>query len=254
MKQPDKIKILGVPIDVVDEEACIKTVDRCIAQNEACSIVAVNPEKMMRACKDNVLLEALKSATLLIPDGIGVVLAARFLRLANMQRVAGSDLMPQLCKHAAQKGYSIYLFGASEEVNSRAGEVLLERYPGLKIAGHRNGFVSDDQMPAVIANIRQSGAQILFLGLGSPKQEIWVNQHFLATKVPICQCVGGTFDVIAGKVRRASVLWQRLGLEWAYRLVRQPSRLLRQTALVIFILEILRTKFRSLCRHEIGGD
>lgn len=252
MTQRDRIEILGVPVDVVDEETCISTVDRCIAQREACSIAAVNPEKVMRASKDNALLEALKNATLLIPDGIGVVLAARFLGLARMERVAGSDLMPQLCKHAAKKGYPIYLFGASEEVNDRAVEVLRDKYPGLEIAGHQNGFVSDDQLPTAIEKIRESGANILFLGLGSPKQENWVNQHFLATEVPVCQCVGGTFDVIAGKVRRAPVLWQRLGFEWAYRLVRQPSRLLRQMALVVFFIEILRAKFRTCCRYKTG--
>ncbi len=250
--RPVRIEILGVPVDVVDEASCILNVDRSIAQGERCSIVAVNPEKVMRARKDGVFLQALRGSTLLIPDGIGVVAVARLLRLARMKRVPGSDLMPRLCAHAAQQGYGIFLFGASEDVNRRVIDILLERYPTLRIAGRHHGYKSDDEMPTIVEDIRRSGAQILFLGLGSPKQEFWLNRHFPATKVPVCQCVGGTFDVFAGHVRRAPALWQRLGLEWAYRLVRQPSRVVRQRALLTFVLEALRAWLLGLCRRAAG--
>lgn len=239
---PKRIDILGVPVDCVDMAAAVARVDEFIAQDQVQTILAVNPEKVMKARVDGTLMGSLRNAGLLIPDGIGVVIAAKLLGLGAMQRVPGSELMPALCAHAARRGYSVFLFGASADVNEQACAVLRARYPGLRIAGSQNGYVTDQGMPALIDSINSSGAQILFVALGSPKQELWMDRHRSALKVKVCQGVGGTFDVIAGRVKRAPPLFLKLHLEWLYRLLAQPKRLLRQSALPRFAWHVLRQK------------
>lgn len=237
-----RIEVLGIPVDVVNEQACLEKVDDSIQRSESCSIVAVNPEKVMHAREDAELLNALRDATVLIPDGIGIVVASRILGLPRMSRVAGSDLMPLLCSHAAHKGYRIYIYGASLEANRKAVANLRRSYPGLEIVGHHHGYVKDADVGQLTEEIRRSRADILFVGLGSPRQELWVRRHMPATEVPVCQCVGGTIDVLAGHVKRAPVLWQRFGLEWLYRLVKQPSRIVRQKVLFVFFARLMQER------------
>ncbi len=252
MTRPDRIEILGTPVDVVDGESCVVIVDSCIDQGKNCFIVAVNPEKIVRARKNKALFNALCASTILIPDGIGVVIAARLLGLADMKRLAGADLMVRLCAHAARKGYGVFLLGASEDVNQRASEALLRQYPTLNIVGRQHGYISDEDMPTIVEGVQRSGAQILFLALGTPKQEILLHRYFMEAGVPVCQCVGGTLDVLAGRVDRAPAIFRRLGLEWAYRLMRQPSRALRQRALLVFVVEALRAWLLGLYRRVVG--
>jgi N-acetylglucosaminyldiphosphoundecaprenol N-acetyl-beta-D-mannosaminyltransferase len=193
----------------------------------------------MRARTDAELRDLLSSATLLIPDGIGVVIAARWLGLGRFRRVPGSELMPNLCARAAAEGYSVFLFGARPAVNQAVAETLQRRYPSLVIAGRQDGYVEDAAMPALIDRINASGAAMLFVALGSPRQEAWMYTHAPALKVKVAQGVGGTFDVIAGRVNRAPPLFLALNLEWLYRLLREPRRLWRQRVLLIFAADIL---------------
>ncbi len=148
--------------------------------------------------------------------------------------MAGADLCPQLCDLAAQEGWGVFLFGAKEEVNAAAAEELQRRYPSLNVAGRHNGYVSAEDMPQLVEQIRSSGAVIVFLALGSPRQELWMAEHLEACGARLCQGVGGTFDVLAGHVERAPAIWRRLNVEWLYRLLSNPRRLLRQTALPRF--------------------
>lgn len=238
-----RIEILSVPVDCVTQTGALNFVDELIATNGQGAILAVNPEKVMRAQADPELRALLKSTALLIPDGIGVVTAARILGLARMpDRLPGADLMVSLCEHSAAKGYRVFLFGARADVNSKAREVLRESYPALQIAGGRDGYVTEEQMPALIDEINDSGANILFVALGSPKQEQWIARWLPSLRVNVCQGVGGTFDVIAGAVQRAPLVFRSANLEWAYRLLRQPSRLVRQTALPRFAWQVLLTR------------
>jgi len=206
-----------------------------VARGTGCATVfAVNPEKVMRARKDAALRDLLASATLLIPDGIGVVLAARWLGLGRFGRVPGSELMPNLCARAAERGFGVFLYGARPEVNAAAAAELQRRYPGLRVAGRQDGYMAERDTPALVERINASGADILFVALGSPRQEAWMHDHAPALKVKVAQGVGGTFDVIAGRVNRAPPLFLALNLEWLYRLLREPRRLWRQRALVVF--------------------
>ncbi len=239
----NRVEVLGVPVDCITEDEAIDCVESALLGRRPCSILAVNPEKVLQAQRDPAILEALRSAWLLIPDGIGVVFAARLLHLGRMSRIPGAELMPAICERAAQKGRRIFLFGASPEVNDEVGRILPERYPGLKIAGRQHGYVKEDDMPGLIEAINVSRADILFVAVGSPKQEYWINRYLPHLKVKVCQGVGGTFDVIAGRVKRAPLFFRLIHLEWFYRLLSQPSRILRQTALPMFAYQVLRNKF-----------
>jgi N-acetylglucosaminyldiphosphoundecaprenol N-acetyl-beta-D-mannosaminyltransferase len=237
-----RVEVLGVPVDCITETEAVNCAESAMLGQRPCSILAVNPEKVLRAQREPALLEALRSAGLLIPDGIGVVLAAHLLHLGHMSRVPGSELMPAICEQASKEERAIFLFGASPEVNEEVGRILPERYPGLRIAGRQHGYVKEDDMPVVIEAINSSRADILFVALGSPKQEYWVHRYLPHLKVKVCQGVGGTFDVIAGRVKRAPLLFRLMHLEWFYRLLSQPSRIVRQTALPLFVYQVLKCK------------
>lgn len=238
----NRIEILGVPVDCVDMRSALNVAEEFIRGDKPESVIAVNPEKVVRANHDPVLLAQLRAAGLLIPDGIGVVLAARLLRLGRMERVAGSELMPALCELSAAKGYRIFLLGGRPDVNKKVAQVLAERYQGIQIVGRRDGYFQDHDMPHILESINASGAQVLFVALGSPKQEMWMQQYLGLTNARVCQGVGGTFDVIAGRVKRAPIAFRKVHLEWFYRLMSDPRRTFRQTALPKFLYAVLREK------------
>lgn len=175
--KPERIDILGVPVDCVNMEQAVAAVDAMIEGDCAQTIIAVNPEKVIKARQDAGLLKQLRSSGLLIPDGIGIVVAARVLGLARMERVPGSELMPAICELAANKGYRVFLFGADPEVNRRTRETLLERYPGIQVVGNQNGYLKDPEMPTLVREINLSNADILFIALGSPRQELWMQTY-----------------------------------------------------------------------------
>jgi N-acetylglucosaminyldiphosphoundecaprenol N-acetyl-beta-D-mannosaminyltransferase len=154
--------------------------------------------------------------------------------------------MPAICELAARKGYPVFLFGAALDVNRKAREVLAERYPGIRIVGGRDGFVKEGDMLNLIDEINASGAQILFIALGSPRQELWMEKYLPQLNIKVCQGVGGTFDVIAGKVKRAPLIFRKMQLEWFYRLASQPKRLLRQTALPKFVVQVFKKRMGLL--------
>jgi N-acetylglucosaminyldiphosphoundecaprenol N-acetyl-beta-D-mannosaminyltransferase len=239
---PKRVEILGVPVDCVTMDEALQWADEILAGDKAHGVIAVNPEKVMKARTDPMLLRQLRSASLLIPDGIGVVFAIRLLGLGQARRVPGSDLMPRLCERAARNGYKVFLFGAGSEVTARATASLRMQYPGIKIVGSRHGYVEETDMPEVVSDINASQADLLFIALGSPKQERWMSEHLPDLNVKICQGVGGTFDVIAGRVKRAPLMFRAAHLEWFFRLLMQPNRIFRQTALPRFAYHVLRQR------------
>lgn len=237
--KPERIEVLGVPVDCVDMARAVAFVEESIEERRVVSILAVNPEKVIKAQSDATVMRLLRNAGLLIPDGIGVVVAARLFGLGKMRRVPGAELMPKICELAARRGYKVFLFGASPEVNARAIQHLRASYPGLDVAGNQHGFVLEHEVPELLDRINASGAQILFVALGSPRQEIWIEKYAPRLNVNVFQGVGGTFDVLSGSVKRAPWLFRKANLEWFYRLVTQPKRLLRQTALPKFAYQVL---------------
>lgn len=213
-------------------------------------ILSVNPEKVIVAQKQPNLLSILRDADLLVPDGIGVVMAAQILGLATMRRVPGAELMPEICKLAVETSSRVFLYGAKPDVVTRTAIILRARYPGLQIVGTQDGYLPDTQMEALIGRINALRTDVLFVALGSPRQEQWINRYRDRLRVRVCQGVGGTFDAICGNPRRAPQSFRRLNLEWFYRLVTQPQRAHRQAALPKFAAKVL---FHAMSRRRIGA-
>lgn len=231
----NRVRVLDVPVDCVDWRSAVVRAEKILdGALTAQPVLAVNPEKVIAARSNSLLLEQLERAALLLPDGIGVVLAAKLLGAKGVERVPGSEFMPALCEIARQRGLSVYLYGGTEGVNERAVGALAVQFPGLSVAGRSNGYVPAESMEQLVTSINDSGASILFVALGSPRQELWIAKYGPQLKVKICQGVGGTFDVIAGDVKRAPALFRRLHLEWFYRLVTNPTRAKRQASLPKF--------------------
>ena len=252
--RPHRVTIQGVPADCVTRASALETVEHMLRGTAAQSIFAVNPEKVMAARTDPRLGAILGRAGLLLPDGIGVVAAARLLGLGRMERVPGCEFMLALCELAARRDLGIFLFGGSPESNSQAEHVLLRRYPGLRVAGRQHGYLADTETPGLINRINRSGAELLFVALGSPKQELWIDAYHPQLRVKVCQGVGGTFDVISGRVRRAPRAFRTAHLEWFYRLATQPTRLTRQRALPRFAVGVLKDLASGLtAKFPING-
>lgn len=239
-----RIEVCGVPVDCLTMTDALRVAEDWIEKEDhPLTILAVNPEKVIRAQQNSTLLTTLRSSGLLIPDGIGVIMAMRLLGLGLAERIPGAELMPKLCERAALKGYTVFLFGAGEEVNQQAVAVLRDQFPGIRIVGSQHGYVKEAEMPSLIGRINECQPDLLFVALGSPHQELWMSRYLPQLKVKVCQGVGGTFDVIAGRVRRAPKFFRSLHLEWFYRLASNPSRIRRQTALPIFAYRILKERF-----------
>lgn len=237
---PARVEVLGVPVHCVTMPQALEAVEEMIAGEVRQAVLAVNPEKVMHARRNPLLLGQLQRAALLIPDGIGVVLAARLLGLGRLERVPGSELMPLVCARAAAKGYTVFVFGATPEVNERAVAELRRRWPALRVVGSHHGYVPEEAVAGLIKRINDAKPDILFVGLGSPAQEAWIDRYLSSMEVKVCQGVGGTLDVLAGRVKRAPVLLRRMHLEWLYRLIAEPSRVRRQVALPLFAWQVLK--------------
>ncbi len=232
----EKVEIVGVNIDNVTMEDC-KGLLKDFLMGDRLSIIATpNSEMLYNAVKDRELEQLLNSSQLVIPDGIGVVIASRFYKAPLKERVAGIDLMAKIAELAYEQEKSIFMLGASQEVIELAADKLRERYPGLKIAGIRNGYFGTEDETEIISEVNAAGADILFVGLGSPKQEQFMHRHRESLNAKVAIGVGGSFDVIAGKLTRAPEIMQKLGLEWLHRLFKQPSRIGRMMKLPKFII------------------
>jgi N-acetylglucosaminyldiphosphoundecaprenol N-acetyl-beta-D-mannosaminyltransferase len=240
--------ILNIWVDDCTMETALRQVDSFVKSNTGLkTIFASNPEKNYSVPENKILYDSFKNADLLIPDGIGMVLAANFLHGAQIKRVPGCELMQNICELSADKGYKIFIYGAKEEVNKSAVEEIKRTYPSVKITGRQNGYLSEEKMDDLIKRINESEAQILFLALGSPRQEMWISKYrHQLTNIKVCQGIGGTLDVLAGNVKRAPEIYCNMGLEWLYRLISEPKRIKRQAKLPLFAVQVMTQKLKLL--------
>ena len=239
------VKILGCRLDAIDADAATEQILRFAREGAGAQVITLGTEMVVHAQHDERYREVVNACALSLCDTIGLLAVARS-RGANLRdRVTGVELIDHLCARAAKEGISIFLFGAAPGIADRAGEELQRRYPGLRIAGTRNGYFSADESAQIAREIRASGAQLLFAGLGFPKQEYWLAEHLKETGCGAGIGVGGSFDVISGNVERAPERWRKLGLEWLYRLVKEPHRWRRQLALPHFVLLVAGENVRS---------
>lgn len=238
-----KIEVMGVTFDdLTMEEATQRAL--ALAEGETFSYaVTPNPELVMMARKDSAYAATLGGAALTLADGVGVTYAAKILGRPLKGRVPGCDLAGALMAQMAQRGLNLYLFGAKPGVAEDAKERLEEKYPGLKIVGTHDGYFKEDA--PIVEDIKASGAQVLFVCLGAPKQEFWMERFGAETGVKLAIGLGGSLDVFAGRVERAPEKWQRMGMEWAYRLIKEPSRIGRMAKLPGFLVQAAAARMKG---------
>ena len=249
------LSILGVPIhDVGFEDVCAQ-VAAWLEEPGTRQIATVNPEFVMTARRDPAFSAALRQADLNVPDGVGVLWAARRQGHPLRERVGGADLMLRLCEQAAVAGWRVFLLGAREGVAARAAEVLAGRYPGLVLCGTHAGTPSDEAAVDIMARIRAARPHLLFVAFGAPAQDLWLNRHLSDCRLRgeaapglVGMGVGASFDYLTGVQRRAPLWVQQAGLEWLYRLIRQPWRLRRQMALPRFAALVMLESLRGARR------
>ncbi|UTE77358.1 WecB/TagA/CpsF family glycosyltransferase [Rossellomorea sp. KS-H15a] len=233
-----KENFLGVDVCTLNYKQITSAIIEDIEQRKKSFIVAINPEKIMKAKQDESLRTLLNKADYQIPDGIGVILASRLKGGEIRERVTGIDLMLAICKEAELNGKSIFLYGAKPGIADAARVELEKQYPSLRIAGTLNGYEKDEE---VIKNtINNANPDIIFVALGSPAQENWILSHMHELAPSIYQGVGGSFDVISGRIKRAPEFYQKMGAEWLYRLLKEPWRWKRQLLLPKFLLEVMK--------------
>jgi len=237
-----KIDLFGVKIDRVTIEDALKKIESFVKSNKPSYIVTPNSLAILQAIDNPEFKNVLCKASLSIPDGFGIIWAADFLGSPLIERVPGIDLMFEMCRLAEKKGYSIYLLGALPDVVERAAVELKVLFPDLKIAGFMHGYFTKKEEEQIINEISQLKPTFLFVAMGLVKQETWIyhNLHKLNVKVAIG--IGGSFDIISGKLKRAPASFQNLGIEWLYRLFQEPSRLKRIINLPRFIVEVFKLK------------
>jgi len=235
-----KETILGVQVNIENYDQLIPKVFRNIEDKKKSLVVAINPEKLMKAKEDPELKALLNRAEFQIPDGIGIIIASKLKKGTISSRITGIDMMDRIVREAARTGRSVFLYGAKPGVADKAAQQLKQTYPDLIVAGTQDGYESDSSK--VMDTINKAQPDILFVAMGSPKQEQWIEQHRDNLYPTLYQGVGGSFDVLAGNVKRAPAAFQRVGAEWLYRLLKEPSRLKRQMNLPKFLFEVFTQK------------
>ena len=247
-----RIKLFQVGIDQGDNQETIQKIEEFIVSKKPHQIVTPDTLAVLRARKDPGYHSILKSADLVTPDGAGILWAATTLNYPLPERVTGIDIIHNICRLAAKKWYSLYLLGSYPGVASEAALNLTKKYPGIKIAGTHHGYFScedsqncedvkngnsvrNKEEEEIITEIKEKRPDILLVGMGVPKQEKWINKNLEKLDVPVCIGVGGSFDVLSGRIPRAPLWMQRHGMEWIYRSIKQPNRAFRVLALFYFI-------------------
>ncbi|XVV16580.1 WecB/TagA/CpsF family glycosyltransferase [Actinoplanes sp. CA-131856] len=240
--------LFGMPLDALTLE---ETVQRCldsVGKGELLEVGVVNAAKIVKMRADADLRDAVTGCGLIVADGQSVVWASKVLRQPLPERVAGIDLFQRLMYMAELRGHSVYFLGAKPEVLETMVERIRKQHPKLKIAGYRDGYYAAEESEAVADGIKASGADLLFLGMTSPKKEVFVATHGARTGAKVVHGVGGSFDVLAGVVKRAPAAWQRVGCEWLYRALQEPRRLGRRylTTNVAFVGLVAREWVRTV--------
>jgi N-acetylglucosaminyldiphosphoundecaprenol N-acetyl-beta-D-mannosaminyltransferase len=226
---PSRANVLGCEIDALDMEATVARCDELIRAGGYAQHVAINAAKLVLLQEDEALRQIVADCALVSADGQAVVWAGRLLGTSLRTRVAGIDLMDRLLARAAERGYRVFILGAREDVLKQAVTRLRERHDGIDLA-YRNGYFTEGETESVCEQIREVHADILLVAISSPHKERFLGEHGPTLGVPFVMGVGGAIDVVAGITRRAPRTWQRLGLEWLYRLLQEPRRLFRRYA------------------------
>lgn len=246
--RPDRVRVLGVPLANCGRGLALAWIRSWLSGRRARTVFTVNPEFVMAARRDPEFAATLARADLNLVDGAGLLAAARLGGLRIPQRLPGVDLVPELCRICAAGGHPVYLLGGRSGAAARAAAKLVRQHPGLIVAGTAEPTDPEAHAEAICGAVRASGARLLLVAFGTPRQEMWIAGRLERTGARVGVGVGGSFDLISGRVRRAPRPVRRLGLEWLYRLAREPWRWRRQRVLPGFALlalgEALRRRLR----------
>ncbi len=237
-----RITLRGIPLDVLSAEEAGKRMEHLLSEDGCSVVVTPNCEMLYAAEKNAELRSALTRADLAVPDGIGVVKAAKMSGTPLKERLAGIDVCFGALRTCAEKGLGVYFLGGKPGVAEKAAENLRKLIPGLVIAGAADGYFSEAEEADIIQKINDSGAAFLVAGLGSPKQELFMVRNAADLKTKACMGVGGSLDVWSGEAKRAPERMTRSGLEWLYRLAKQPSRIRRMVKIPAYLLLVKFTK------------
>lgn len=239
-------RILGIPVHGLTYEQLLDQIGTWIREaGKAYHVNTINPEFMIVAQSDSVFRHMLRRADLCVPDGVGLLWAARWLGCPMPERITGSDGLPIIAERAAREGWSLFLLGAGEGVADKVAAELRHRYPTLKIVGTFGGSPRGEEESDIVGRVNASGADVLFVAYGTPAQEKWIARNTPRLKVKVAIGVGGSFDFVAGLVPRAPVWMRNAGIEWLYRLYLQPWRIKRMSRLPRFVLAVLRRGSRG---------
>jgi len=230
----DKVSILGIDIDNLSLKEVVSRINALVEQRRPSLIVTANPEIIMRARQDRGFANSLKAAEVITADGIGLIIAAKLLGTPLKERVTGIDLITELFRGAYSRKYRFYFVGAKPGIAEKAAKNIRQKYPDVEV---QHGYFQDDS--AIINDIMEKKPDILLAALGMGRQESWVRSRVIAAGVPVSIGVGGSFDVFADEAKRAPNWMQRAGLEWLYRLIKQPSRFWRMLELPKFLIAVL---------------
>lgn len=233
--------LFGIPVQAVTMPEVLERVDRAISTREKLDIGVVNAAKIVNMRKDKSLSDAVLSSGEIYADGMSVVWASRVLNQPLPERVAGIDLMLSILGQGRDRGYKVYCLGAKQSVLDVVVDTFRREFSGISIVGSHHGYFDSDDEKAIAHEIRDSDADILFVAMTSPKKEQFIARWSAVMNVPVVHGVGGSFDVVAGVVKRAPALWQSLGLEWLYRVIQEPRRLfmrylITNTAFVVMVV------------------
>jgi len=234
-----KKQIMSINFDSVTMDEAVSAAEGCIASAEKCMVVTPNAEIAYAAEKDKKFADLINGAKLVLPDGVGVVLASKILGDPVKQKVAGVEFAENLIKTT---NHPIFFFGGKPGVAEAARDNMKIKYPSCNIVGVRDGYFKDKDIPEIIAQINNSGAKIVFVCLGAPKQELFIQAHMNEMNAFVFAGLGGSLDVFAGTAKRAPEFFVKFGLEWLYRLIKQPSRIKRMSVLPLYIMESIKYK------------
>jgi len=248
------VKILGARVDQVDMVQALCQIQEYIElfhkDGRSHHVITLNAEIIYQAQSNEELLKIINSADLVTPDGSGVLWAAQKLGQPLKERVTGIDLMTHICRQAYHNKWRIYLLGGEPGVAAEAVEGMKDAFPSIDIAGSWHGYFGEQEEEAILADINTKQPDVLFVALGAPKQEFWIQKHSDYLKAGVMIGVGGSFDVMAGNVRRAPLLFQRMRLEWLWRLLTDPRRIKRMMALPKFMLLVQKSSWQKERLHE----
>lgn len=237
-----KKEVLGIAFDDLTREEAAQAGAALLEEDKFHYVVTPNPEFILAAEKDREFRQVLNGADLVLPDGIGVVYSAKIQGTPLKGRVPGIEFAEDMLACLDRRGGRLYLLGAKPGVAEKAAKKLQAQHPGLRIAGTRDGYFQEDA--PVVEAIRESGADVVFVCLGAPKQEKWMKKNGEATGAKLLLGIGGALDVFSGEVKRAPRAFQKLGLEWFYRLITNPSRAGRMMKLPLFLVHVAKEKRR----------